>query len=109
MIKNYLKTAWRNLVKHRAHSFINLAGLSVGLACSLLILLWVRDELHVDAFHANGARLYKVYEREYYSTHVDGNYDMPGLLADELKKKIPEVEDAAMIEDVNRQSVLRTG
>lgn len=109
MIKNYLKTAWRNLVKHRAHSFINLSGLSVGLACSLLILLWVRDELNVDAFHANGARLYKVYEREYYTTHIDGNYDTPGILADELKKVFPEIEDAISMEESNTPAVLRAG
>ncbi|MBN9386166.1 MAG: ABC transporter permease [Chitinophagaceae bacterium] len=109
MIKNYLKTAWRNLVKHRAHSFINLAGLSVGLACSLLILLWVQDELSVDAFHANGARLYKIYEREYYTTHIDGNYDTPGMLADELKKVFPEIEDAVSMEDSNTPVVLRAG
>ena len=78
MIKNYFKIAWRNLVKNKVHSFINIAGLSVGLACSLLILLWVQNELSVDAFHKNGSRLYKVYEREYYKDHVDGNYDTPG-------------------------------
>jgi len=109
MLKNYFKTAWRNLVRHRSHSFINLAGLSVGLACSLLILLWVQDELNVDAFHPKGPRLYKIYEREYYTTHIDGNYDTPGLLADELKKLFPEVEDAIMLQDENHQAVLQTG
>jgi ABC-type antimicrobial peptide transport system permease subunit len=109
MLNNYFKTAWRNLVKHRAHSVINLSGLSVGLACSLLILLWVQDELNVDAFHANGARLYKVYEREYYATHIDGNYDTPGILADELKKVFPEIEEAVSLEDSNTPAVLKAG
>ncbi len=46
MIKNYLKVAWRNLVRNKAHTFINIAGLSDGLACSLcLFLLWVQNEL----------------------------------------------------------------
>jgi len=109
MLRNYFKVAWRNLVRHRAHSFINLAGLSVGLACSLLILLWIQNELNVDAFHSNGPRLYQIYEREYYSTHIEGNYDTPGLLADELKKVFPEVEDAIMLQDENHQAVLQTG
>jgi predicted permease len=94
MLKNYLKIAWRNLVKNKAHTFINIAGLSVGLACSLLILLWVQNELSVDAFHKNGARLYSVYERQYYDNKIQGQYNAPGLLADELKKQIPEIEYA---------------
>jgi ABC-type antimicrobial peptide transport system permease subunit len=53
--------------------------------------------------------LYKVYEREYYSTHIDGNYDTPGLLAYELKKLIPEVEDAAMMQEENDHNALQAG
>jgi len=109
MLLNYFKTAWRNLVRNKSHSFINLAGLSVGLACSLLILLWVEDELSVDAFHAKGSRLYKVYEREYYAHHIDGNYDTPGMLAEELHKQFPEVEDACTMEEENQQAALQAG
>jgi predicted permease len=95
MIKNYLKIAWRNLIKNKAHTFINIAGLSVGLACSLLILLWVQNELSIDAYHKNGDRLYSVYERQYYDNKVHGQYGTPGVLADELKKQIPEIEAAS--------------
>ena len=109
MIKNYFKIAWRNLIKNKAHSFINILGLSVGLACSLLIFLWVQNELSVDAFFKNDARLYKVYEREYYKDHIDGDYDTPGPLAEELKKKIPEVKDAVMMEEDNEQTTLQAG
>ncbi|MEP7231215.1 MAG: ABC transporter permease [Ginsengibacter sp.] len=107
MIKSYFKIAWRNLIKSKVHSFINIAGLSVGLTCSLLILLWVQNELSVDAFHKNGSRLYKVYEREYYKDHIDGNYDTPGLLAYELKRVIPEVEDAIMLQEENDNTALQ--
>ncbi|MEP7143636.1 MAG: ABC transporter permease [Ferruginibacter sp.] len=107
MFHNYLKIAWRNLSKNKVHSFLNLAGLSVGIACSLLIMLWLQNELSVDAFHANGARLYKVYEREYYGNNIDGNYDTPGLLADELKKTMPEIDDAVMMQDENHQATLQ--
>jgi putative ABC transport system permease protein len=109
MFKNYFKTAWRNLFKNKAQSAINIAGLSVGLACSLLIFLWVQNELSIDAFHKKGSRLYKVYEREYYQDNVTGDYDTPGLLAEELKKKIPEIEDAVMLEDDNESTTLRAG
>ena len=94
MLKNYLKIAWRNLIKNKAHTFINIAGLSVGLACSLLILLWVQNELSIDAFHKNGDRLYSIYERQYYDNKTHGQYNTPGLLAEELKKQIPEIEYA---------------
>jgi putative ABC transport system permease protein len=107
MFVNYLKTAWRNLVKNKIHSLINIGGLSIGLACSLLMMLWIQHELSVDAFHAKGDRLYKIYEREYYTTNIDGNYDTPGLLADELKKVMPEIEDAIMIQEENDQNVLQ--
>jgi putative ABC transport system permease protein len=91
MIKNYLKIAWRNLVNNKAHTFINMAGLSVGLACSLLIMLWVQNELSVDAFHKNKSRLYNVYERRYFDHKVSGQYNTPGVLAAEMKKVFPQV------------------
>jgi putative ABC transport system permease protein len=95
MIKNYLKIAWRNITKNKAHSFINIAGLSVGLACSLLILLWVQNELSVDAFHKSSSQLYIVYERQYYDHKEHGSYNTPGPLAGLLKTAIPEVQYAS--------------
>src|SRR5271156_4272673 len=94
MIKNYLKVAWRSLIKNKSHSFINIAGLSVGLACSLLILLWVQNEYSVDAFYKNNTRLFKVYKTDFTNHVPSGTYDTPGILADELKKTIPDVEYA---------------
>jgi len=94
MIKNYLKVAWRNLVRNKAHTFINIAGLSVGLACSLLILLWVQNELGVDAFHKNKDRLFAVYNK-FYSDHKPiATYNTSGSLPADLKKNIPEIEYA---------------
>ncbi|MEO6978585.1 MAG: ABC transporter permease [Mucilaginibacter sp.] len=94
MIRNYLKVAWRNLVRNKAHTFINMAGLSVGLVCSLLILLWVQNELDMDAFHKNGKQLYQVYERQHYDKKISGQYYTPGVLAAEMKRTIPEVQYA---------------
>ena len=68
MIKNYFKTAWRNLVKDKQFSFLNLVGLSTGLACSLLIYLWVTDELSIDKFNKKDSRLYQVLKKR-----TDGN------------------------------------
>jgi ABC-type antimicrobial peptide transport system permease subunit len=92
MLKNYFTTAIRHLRKQPGFAVINLAGLALGIACSLLILLWVQDERGVDAFHANGQRLYYVYERNYMGGKLQTWYWTQGPLAEELKKEIPEVE-----------------
>lgn len=60
MIKNYLKIAIRNITRHKAFALINIAGLAIGMTCSILILLWVRNELSYDRFHANAGQLYRV-------------------------------------------------
>lgn len=60
MFRNYFKIAIRNLRKHKAYSFINILGLAVGMACSLLILLWVQDELNYDQFNERADRIYRV-------------------------------------------------
>jgi len=94
MLKNYFKTALRSLWKQRGFSSINLIGLALGMACSLLILLWVQDERSVDAFHRHGDQLYYVYEKNYMGGKLQTWYWTQGPLAEELKKEIPEVEAA---------------
>ena len=98
MFKNYFKTAWRNITRNRAFSVINILGLALGLACSLLIFLWIKDEYSVDAFHRNAKQLYQVYERNYYDGKIEASYPTQGLLAEELKKTIPEIEYASGFE-----------
>ncbi len=99
MLLNYLTVAFRSLRKNRGFSLINIVGLALGMACSLLIFLWVRDEYSVDAFHKNVKNLYLLYETQYVDGKPDGGYYTPGLLAAELKRKIPEVEMATMFDD----------
>src|ERR1700712_4055246 len=60
MFKNYFKTAFRNLVRNKIYSFINIAGLSIGLACAMLILLYVKDEVSFDKFHNNVNTIFRV-------------------------------------------------
>jgi len=98
MIQNYFKIAWRNLLRYKAFSAINVSGLALGMSCSLLIMLWVQDELNVDGFHANGKQLYQVYERNYNDGKVEATYLTQGLLADELKKAIPELQYTSSVE-----------
>ena len=91
MFKNYFKTAFRNLWKNKVFSFINIMGLALGLACSLLIMLWVNDEYNVDAFHKNGSQLYSVYENQFRDGSVSSFHGGPGVMADEMKRVLPEV------------------
>ncbi|HEY4336982.1 MAG TPA: ABC transporter permease [Puia sp.] len=94
MIKNYLKLACRRLIRNKSFSVINIFGLSLGLATSLLILLWVQDERSVDAFHANGPNLFQVYEVTTQEGNIQAGYPTPGLLAGELKRTIGDVQYA---------------
>src|SRR4051794_14483014 len=98
MFSNYLKTAWRNITRNKAFSAINILGLALGLCCSLLISLWVYDEYSIDAFHKNGKQLFQVYERNFYDGKVDAGYPTQGLLAEELKRVIPEIQYASGFE-----------
>ncbi len=62
MLKSYLKIALRNLLKYKGYSLINIGGLAIGIACCLLIALWVVHELSYDRFHAHADRIYRVAE-----------------------------------------------
>lgn len=95
MLKNYLLVALRSMKRNRVFSFINILGLALGMACSLLILLWVNDERSIDAFHKNGDQLFSVYQRQYYDNKVSAFHSTPGLMADEMKKIFPEVQYAS--------------
>ena len=97
MVKNYLKIAFRNLWKHRAYAFINVSGLAVGMACCLLIVLYIQDELRYDRHHEKADEIYRVWmdvkapgaEFELASTMAPLG---PALVAD-----VPEVVQAARV------------
>ena len=95
MLKNYLLVALRNFRKNKIFSAINIVGLALGMACSLLILLWIRDEWNMNKFNKYSSRLYSVYERQYYDNKVDAFTATPGVLADEMKRVLPEVQLAS--------------
>ena len=97
MIKSYLKIAWRNLVKDRQFTLLNLVGLSVGLACSLLIGLWVVDELQMEKYNSNDARLFQVMVDQKGVNGIQVEAGTPGILAAALRTEIPEVADASEV------------
>ncbi len=97
MLKNYLTIAWRNLVRKKAFSTINILGLAVSMAFSILIFLWVKDETSIDQFHANKDRLYRIMQTQFYEGKVTSSDATSSLLVAALKAEMPEVEYAAMM------------
>jgi len=101
MFKNYLKTTFRNTTRHKGYSFINLTGLAIGIACTLLILLWVKDELSYDRFHENGKDIYRImsYGTKYMIEGIDGT---PAPLAPAIKEEVPGIVNYARFSDVSK-------
>ena len=98
MFKNYLKVAFRTLVKHKAYSLINILGLAVGIAASVLIFLFVRDERGFDRFHANAGRIYRITAD--WSNKGDSKIHQlgtPSVLARTIRDKYPQVESVAQV------------
>ena len=95
MFKNYLTTAIRNLTRHKIYSFINIAGLAIGMACCVIILLYVQNELSYDQFHQNSDRIYRVL-RETRSNNGTPTIQAgtSGPLGPTLAAEFPEVESA---------------
>ena len=104
MIKNYFKTALRTLVKNRSYSAINISGLAISLAATILILLWVWDEWSYDRMHSKGDRIYTI------TATLDPNGEetwnsAPSAITYFAQKEIPDIEAAARINDSGQQLV----
>ena len=84
MIKNYFKIAWRNLFRNKAFSLTNLVGLVIGMTCTTLIFLWVRDERTYDKFHANYNNIYKILAHRDFNNQVFTDHNMVLPLAKTL-------------------------
>lgn len=97
MLINYLKTTLRNLLKNKLYTLINILGLCLGISCTLLILLYIHDELSYDTFHTKAARIYRA-ESSYKSQNTYLHQaTSAGPLAQQLTKDFPEVEKATRV------------
>jgi predicted permease len=94
MLNHYLTYAWRHFAKNRQFTFLNAVGLTTGLICTLLIYLWVADELGFDRFHEKDARLYKVMVHEKGGDRLVTSEGTGGILRELLPQDMPEVEMA---------------
>jgi ABC-type antimicrobial peptide transport system permease subunit len=102
MLRNYLIITIRNIVKQKTYSFINIAGLAVGLASFILIVLWVQDEFSFDRFHENTDNIYRVVNFEKYSNEEEMYFSQtPAGLAPILKSDFPEIKEVTRVRLVN--------
>jgi putative ABC transport system permease protein len=95
MFKYNLKFAWRNLLKDPQFTLLNLIGLSTGLACTLMIYMWVTDEMSFDKFHEKDSQIYSLMESRRFPGKVDISDESSGLLGETIAREFPEVEYAA--------------
>jgi ABC-type antimicrobial peptide transport system permease subunit len=102
MIKNFFKIAFRNITRHKATTFINVTGLAIGLSASLLILLWVQNELSFDKFNLNGKNIYRVEEDQFYSGERYHVTVTPHPSGPVWKQKIPEIKEQTRINRLQR-------
>jgi|GEM_PF-4714851 len=91
MLKNYIKTAYRNIFRRKGYSFINIIGLAIGLAVCVLIMLWVQDELDYDRSHKNAENAHLLIYSEQLSTGRQVISSQMAPLAPLLKENIPEI------------------
>ncbi len=112
MFRYNMLIAFRNILRHKGSFFINLTGLSVGLACTLLIYLWISDELNFDRFHKNDPQLFQVMEKSTENGQILVREGTQGPLAEAMKADLPEVLDAIPLismEDHGMEMSIRSG
>ena len=97
--------AYRNIMRHKGSFFINLAGLSTGLACTFLIYLWVTDELNFDKFHNNDKQLYQIIERSTENGNVIIHEGTQGPLAEAMERDLPEVISATPVMSLEKNGM----
>src|SRR5512133_3915953 len=91
MIKNYFKIAIRNLRRYSTYSILNISGMAIGMACSILLLLWVQYQFSYDRHYKNADRLFRVLERHYADGKLHQIALTPFPLATALKEAYPEI------------------
>jgi putative ABC transport system permease protein len=107
MFKNYIKIAWRNLVKQKAFSILNITGLAIGLSCFLLIAVYVLDEISYDRFHEKAERIYRVNADIIFGGEEQRFPFTSDMMGATLKNDYPEVEEFARIYNSNGSKLVK--
>src|SRR6185437_2668129 len=105
MVKNYFKTAWRNLLRNKGFSITNILGLAIGMACTIFILLWVYNELTYDRFQKNYNNIYQVIANRDFNNQVFTDRSMAMPLASALENSSPQISHA-VVTTYQQQNVL---
>jgi ABC-type antimicrobial peptide transport system permease subunit len=92
MLKSYFKVAWRNLLRNKTLSFINIFGLAIGMAFAMLIGMWIKYETSFDSFHKNGDRIGLVRKNTFFNNQKNTQKNIPLPLYDELRTNYPEIK-----------------
>jgi putative ABC transport system permease protein len=108
MIQNYIKVAWRNLFRNKGFSLTNILGLTIGMTCTLLILLWVQDELSYNKFHSNYKNIYQVIANRDFKNQMFTDRNMVLPLASSLEATYPQIKNA-VVTSYNNDHVLAIG
>lgn len=96
MFKSYFKVAWRNLLRNKAFSVTNILGLTIGITCTMLILMWVRNELMYNRFNANYRNIYQIMANRNFNNQIFTDENMVFPLAQVIQKEIPQVKYAVV-------------
>src|SRR5688572_30311420 len=96
MFKNYFRVAWRNLLRNRGFALTNLLGLTIGVTCTILIALWVNDEINYNKFHRNYENIYQVMANRDFKNHMFTDPNMVLPLANALQKTNPQLLNATV-------------
>ena len=96
MFKNYFKIAWRNLIKNKMHSILNIAGLAAGMAVAMIIGLWIYDEVSANKQFKNYDSIYQVMMNQTFDGKRGSQTALPYPIGEELKTKYPDLKAVAM-------------
>src|ERR1700759_2695263 len=98
MIRNYFKIAWRNLFRHKRMTFINIAGLGIGMTATVLIAMWVQNELSFDRMQPDADNIYRIKTKLTITKTETWLWEStPYILGDHARKEIPEIAGLARI------------
>jgi putative ABC transport system permease protein len=100
MFENYIKTTWRNVIRHKGYSFINIAGLALGMACCIVIATYLQFELSFDNFHKNGNRIFRLVEKQFFEGQDEKNLGQSTPWMGETLVEYPEVSMAVNFVDM---------
>jgi len=109
MLTNYFKIMWRGLMKNKFYSFINILGLTIGMASAILILLWIQNEMSHDRFYEKTDRIYLANNRDKVNGKMLAWNNTPKPLGLAIKNDYPEVEDVVRLNEYAANFLISTG